>query len=549
MRVGALALPSSKQSLIDHIDCFTLPQLPSFSTEYDCDIEKLIVSNQNLMEGPTIKLFFNATGQIQQADIDEETAEDDDSSIFDQLSDNEVEDASETITQDELRLLKTRVECFRAACETVTDKLFFAVRMKQDKGDLLLLDILESEQKKTNDFNIYSFRDKYKNNCTLMHVAAMNNNTKCMQILCDFGFLDLDIKDKVEGTPLHYTCINNAPEALAFLLTTGLVKVNTKDFYGAFGLLLALRNGHFNIMKLLLMFGADPQLKNEQGDTMLHYQCKQLLQTNAINSQDSSESLRKIHFLMTECQQSLLRLNRASENALFCAVGNDIIVQYLCTHSNYETFSKMLIQQNSHGKTVFQVCCENGHLQSLMIIMKMYVEKYRLENKEHNYSTKRNLINYLSQRLNEPSQRDGYTSLHLAVRNNHQELTRFFLSCMEIKVNVQDTISKKTPLQHAVHQQNQDIVDLFVAANLLFQLENDITPTDSISEHGRSSSSLRKRRLSSGTIITDPSLMEKVEALLEKHSRKSNILTKLSGIRVRKSKSLDSPRRSVNNNL
>ena len=87
---------------------------------------------------------------------------------------------------------------------------------------------------------------------------------------------------EAEGTPVckldsnpHALAANGLPDALAKLLETSetAIDLNAKDEYGCAPLLWAARNGHIDMLKLLLDKGADVETAGYNGMRALHHVC------------------------------------------------------------------------------------------------------------------------------------------------------------------------------------------------------------------------------------------------------------------------------------
>ena len=88
--------------------------------------------------------------------------------------------------------------------------------------------------------------------------------------------------DEAEGTPVckldsnpHALAANGLPDALAKLLETSetAIDLNAKDEYNCAPLLWAARNGHIDMLKLLIDKGADVETAGYNGMRALHHVC------------------------------------------------------------------------------------------------------------------------------------------------------------------------------------------------------------------------------------------------------------------------------------
>ena len=84
--------------------------------------------------------------------------------------------------------------------------------------------------------------------------------------------IDINARDNVGLTPLHWACYNGHIETAKTLLDHG-AKVNVKNDCGQTSLHFASRYGYTETAKILLDHGAKVNVKNNCGDTPLHSAC------------------------------------------------------------------------------------------------------------------------------------------------------------------------------------------------------------------------------------------------------------------------------------
>lgn len=135
---------------------------------------------------------------------------------------------------------------------------------------------------KSSDFDI-NMQDKDGN--TLLLYAVLDGKSDIAKLLIENG-ADCNIGDKSNWTPLHHAAQNFNIE-LANILLESNANVNAKDEYGNTVLWRAAfaSQGKGEMIKLLLAFGADPNIKNESGispldlaNTIGNYDVKQFFE-------------------------------------------------------------------------------------------------------------------------------------------------------------------------------------------------------------------------------------------------------------------------------
>lgn len=99
---------------------------------------------------------------------------------------------------------------------------------------------------------------------TVLHLAARNNHYKLIQRALDLG-LDIDIKDRLGHTPLHYIIYASSAKAKVSDLTTACLlidrgaDVNAKTSADWCPVHFAAEAGDVQMLELLVLNGADPQ--------------------------------------------------------------------------------------------------------------------------------------------------------------------------------------------------------------------------------------------------------------------------------------------------
>jgi ankyrin repeat protein len=338
-------------------------------------------------------------------------------------------------------------------CPTIREKLFYLSSIPNDQGapllEQLLLKLQPANQTEQQELSqILNNKMNTRNDCSLMHLCAKNNNTTCMELLHRYGTL-IDAQDDLQATPLFYACAQNSQEAAAFLLSNG-ANPNHKDRYGSLPLSVCLRNNHLELMKILCLYNADIHLKTSRGLNCLHLAALE-------------GDLNKVQHLITECKASIKRSNRDEEHVLFSALEHPHIVQYLCGTVEVKELMNLLSKTNTFGKTIFHSSCEKGALYSLIAIMRSLVD--RMDSIDQ-------AIDYLIPRLNESDSRLGYTPLIHSIVSNQSKITKFLLSCSDIELKEMD-INGDTALHHAIYIKNEELCEELIQAGSSLKLKNN----------------------------------------------------------------------------
>jgi len=323
---------------------------------------------------------------------------------------------------------------------SVIEQMATCCMMPNDSGYGMLRMLIEQHVGDTVSIN--SVRDKTRNNCTLLHLAAKHDNIECMSFLINNQEADVNVDDWCGSSPLHYSVSGNARDATILLLSSK-ANLNKKDHYGSSPLQIALYNNNLDIMRDLILWGADVHLRGKRGDTVLHQACK-------------GGFLKRVKFLIESCNASILRMNTNNEHALFSALAYPSVLQYLCDHiETSQQFVKLISSTNTYGKTVFHVAAERGYLEGLLVLIRE-VKKWADEGEQ-------DLIEQiLVQRLNEYENEKGLTPLHLAVSHGREEVTKFLAMSLQVDVNKKCRARGESPIQLAIRKCNKSICEILI---------------------------------------------------------------------------------------
>lgn len=101
---------------------------------------------------------------------------------------------------------------------------------------------------------------------TALMFAGYNGHTEIVKLLIERGAV-VDLRDQADRTALLYAATGPFPESVKVLLEKG-AKPNVIDNGEHFSPLMhAAAEGNLDVVKILLEFGADPVLKDVDGDT------------------------------------------------------------------------------------------------------------------------------------------------------------------------------------------------------------------------------------------------------------------------------------------
>lgn len=292
---------------------------------------------------------------------------------------------------------------------------------------------------------------------TLLHLAIDNKQIKIAHLIMSIRGLDINQQNNLGNTPLHVTSFLDIPEILRALLGYPSIDTNKPNFQGNTALHLAVlwgnteaanlllthpeveidpRNAsgktplhlaasqdHEKMMRLLLLNGANPQIKDKIGDKPADHYSYQCVR----------ERLQPIFTCFYEAQRAFIM-------GIHPQTGAGSIINILNIPAARCIFGNLLPKDfEKMGETIS--------------VMQSAVEKSDLE-------TLSNAVTTYPQWLNI---RDHYgqTLLHRAIRYRKPEVVTLLLKNTAIKVNIQDHFSN-TPLHLAASDQNSELVRLLL---------------------------------------------------------------------------------------
>lgn len=129
-----------------------------------------------------------------------------------------------------------------------------------------------------------------KNKCgeSPLHISTRRNYWGCVNALVEGG-ADVNIKDNYNQTPLHIAARYNELDFVEMFVRNG-AHVNEKDMFGSTPLhYLSRYFANIEIIKLLIDYGADVNIKNSKGKTIFEimegeflFQVKKYIDDNSL---------------------------------------------------------------------------------------------------------------------------------------------------------------------------------------------------------------------------------------------------------------------------
>jgi len=208
--------------------------------------------------------------------------------------------------------------------------------------------------------------------------------------------------------------------------------------------------------KDLLLFGADVNLKQYDGSTILH-------------EFFGNGDMEAVKFLINDLPDSSVLLtsvrNEHGWSALFCAVQNSQldVIRYLLTSKYQNQIFNSLSNSSNSGENVFHIIARSGDVDMLSELINIFNERESQEHKILLEQAMSNIPNYrkniVSQRiqtlLNSGDNMRKMTPLHVAVKSKKMVMVRELLKLTTTQSSG-DVIDKKKKLYRAVDVNCQD---------------------------------------------------------------------------------------------
>uniref|UniRef100_W8BRG3 NF-kappa-B inhibitor cactus n=2 Tax=Ceratitis capitata TaxID=7213 RepID=W8BRG3_CERCA len=208
-------------------------------------------------------------------------------------------------------------------------------------------------------------------------------------------------------TYLHLACISGYDNVVAALIRLAIhpCLLNIKNDYGQTPLHLAALTKQRKILRMLLLAGAEPTLRDRHGNTSLHLAC--------MSGDEQCVNALTMPFSGSEINEAHRQYGYRSNDKLFSSLS------YACLPSGLEI-------RNYNGEYCVHLAAEAGNLQILRTLVQSGAD------------------------INAKEGKGGYTPLHIAIEKNNEELFNFLLDDCKPTLNVETTtFGRLTPYQLA----------------------------------------------------------------------------------------------------
>lgn len=139
---------------------------------------------------------------------------------------------------------------------------------------------------------------KPKGNALISACSIPNQNVEIVKALLDAG-ANVNYRDYYDKsnpkhftTAIHQAAVTGNEKLVRLLLSQKNILINESDSYGKTPLMIAVQNGHSDVVNMLIKAGADPNFKNDKGQTATSFAEKEIKNFREIIAQLEQVSLK-----------------------------------------------------------------------------------------------------------------------------------------------------------------------------------------------------------------------------------------------------------------
>ncbi|XP_046337772.2 ankyrin repeat domain-containing protein 17-like [Haliotis rufescens] len=288
---------------------------------------------------------------------------------------------------------------------------------------------------------------------TPVMLAADKGHKEVVELLVSKG-ADVSLLDKGHGTLLHFACRGGNVEVVKFVLSLGMLSINSRGWKKMTPVMLAANKGHKEVVELLVSKGADVSLLDKGHDTLLHLACKGgnvevvkfvlSLGMQSINSR-GWKKMTPVMLAADKGHKEVVELlvSKGADVSLLDK-GHDTLLHFACRGGNVEVVKFVLslgmLSINSRGwkkMTPVMLAANKGHKEVVELLVSKGADVSLLD-KGHD------------------------TLLHLACKGGNVEVVKFVLSLGMQSINSRGW-KKMTPVMLAADKGHKEVVELLVS--------------------------------------------------------------------------------------
>ncbi|XP_071085592.1 putative ankyrin repeat protein RF_0381 [Haliotis cracherodii] len=261
------------------------------------------------------------------------------------------------------------------------------------------------------------------------------------------------LKRKIPDTPLHKASAEGNLDLANEIMDDGLLNANTRGLYGLTPLMLAAKNGRYDVFEHLQRKGGDMTLKDSDGDHILSMACE-------------GGNMDIVKYVVSREPNLINRTRTDGRTALMWAAwhGKTTVFEYLLARK------ATLSLADNDGDTILHYACYGGHTD----IVKYIIDDTTIDINTRNVHGRTALMEaatyghkdvfYLlvgkDSGISHKDDKDN-NILHAACRGGHIDIVKYVIDNTTIDINTRN-VRGRTALMEAATYGHKDVFDLLV---------------------------------------------------------------------------------------
>lgn len=194
---------------------------------------------------------------------------------------------------------------------------------------------------------------------TPLHVAVEAPRNEIATVSCLLEQMaDPNVQNRLGAAPLHYVCLRKSNwRGIANLLLENGANIDCQTFAGKSALHFAAEHQLPELVEVLCLFGADPNLLDTKANTAVH------LAVGKVGGRDTVKKQILEQLVSASACLQVHNLDGYSPMHMACSTGSLRCVQYLL-----EARSD-LCETSSRGETGLHLACSAGHMEVVQLFM------------------------------------------------------------------------------------------------------------------------------------------------------------------------------------
>jgi ankyrin repeat protein len=310
---------------------------------------------------------------------------------------------------------------------------------------------------------------------TSLHYASRYGRIEVVKYLIEQCDANVEVRDNNGSTPLHYSSRNGKIEVVKYLINHCHANVEARDNNGNTPLHIASENGKIEVIKYLIERShADVEAKNNGGRNPLHIA-------------SSNGHIEVVKYLFEQCRADVEVKDNSGRTPLQWASikGQNEVVRCLFEQCHADAEAK-----NDDGWTPLHCASANGQIEVVKYLFEQSHANAEAKDKYGrtplHYASiygKIEVVKYLFEQCNadvDANDNNGWIPLHFATQNDNIEIVKYLIEQCHVNVEVKNN-NGETPLHIASIKGHIEVVTYLVEqchASVEVKDNNGRTPFD-----------------------------------------------------------------------